>query len=42
MMNEFPLTNEGIVFMILGWGFVFGLLSFSLIKILSSNKKEKN
>lgn len=39
---EFPLTNEGIIFMVLGWGFVFGLLSFSLFKIFTSKKKSDN
>lgn len=37
---EFPLTTEGIIFMVLGWGFVFGLLAFSMIKIFTSDKKK--
>jgi len=36
------LTSDGMIFMIIGWGFVFGLLGFSLLRILKSENKSKS
>ena len=33
---DFPLTIEGIIFMTLGWGFVFSLLFTCLYKVFKS------
>jgi hypothetical protein len=35
------LTTDGLIFMILGWGFVFGLLGFSVLRILKNEKNAK-
>ena len=35
------LTTDGLIFIILGWGFVFGLLGFSVLRILKNEKNAK-
>ncbi len=35
------LTTDGLIFMILGWGFVLGLLGFSVLRILKNEKNAK-
>ncbi len=35
------LTTDGLIFMILGWGFVLGLLGFSILRILKNEKNAK-
>jgi len=36
------LTTEGLIFLILGWGFVFGLLFSSLYNVFINDKKDKD
>lgn len=36
------LTIDGLIFLILGWGFVLGLLGFSLLRILKNESKSKS
>ena len=35
------LTTDGLIFLIIGWGFVFGLLGFSVLRILKNEKNAK-
>lgn len=35
------LTTDGLIFLILGWGFVIGLLGFSVLRILKNDRKVK-
>lgn len=36
------LTIDGLIFMIIGWGFVLSLIGFSMFRILKSENKSKS